>query len=50
MKKIYEAPEAEVICFVAEENLAFDEETSFLGWDVTDNQDGNWENWGKWFS
>lgn len=47
MKKIYEAPEAEVICFVAEENLAFD--TSFLGFDVTDNQDGDWDNWGKWF-
>jgi hypothetical protein len=49
MKKIYEAPEAEVIHFVAEENLAFDDNTSFLGFDVTDNQDGDWDNWGKWF-
>lgn len=49
MKKFYVAPEAEIVSFVAEENLAFDDNTSFLGWDVTDTQDGNWENWGKWF-
>jgi hypothetical protein len=50
MKETYIAPEAEVIQFVAEENLAFDDKTSFLGWDVTDTQDGDWNNWGKWFS
>ena len=50
MKEIYTAPEAEIIYFVAEENLAFDEKTSFLGWDVTDQGDGNWKNWDKWFN
>lgn len=49
MKELYVAPEAEIVRFVAEENLAFDDNTSFLGLDVTDAQDGNWENWGKWF-
>lgn len=49
MKELYVAPEVEVIYFVAEENLAFDKQTSFLGWDVTDTQDGSWDNWGKWF-
>ena len=48
MKELYEAPEAEIVQFIAEENLAFDK-TSFLGWDVTDNQDGDWNNWDKWF-
>ncbi len=48
MKELYEAPEAEIVQFVAEENLAFDK-TSFLGWDVSDNADGNWNNWDKWF-
>jgi hypothetical protein len=32
-----------------DELMAFDENTSFLGWDVTDQNDGNWNNWGKWF-
>lgn len=49
MKELYMAPEAEIICFVAEENLAFDEKTSFLGWDITDKSDGDWTNWDKWF-
>ena len=49
MKELYEAPEAEIVQFVAEENLAFGN-TSFLGWDVTDTQDGNWNNWDKWFN
>ena len=49
MKELYTAPEAEIIHFVAEENLAFDDKTSFLGWDVTDQGDGNWNNWDKWF-
>lgn len=49
MKELYEAPEAEIVQFVAEENLAFNK-TSFLGWDITDNGDGNWENWDKWFN
>lgn len=49
MKEQYVAPEVEAVHFVAEENLAFDN-TSFLGWDITDTQDGNWNNWDKWFS
>lgn len=49
MKELYVAPEAEIIQFVAEENLASGEQTSFLGWDVTDNSDGNWNNFDKWF-
>lgn len=49
MKKPYEAPEVEIVQFVAEENLASDK-TSFLGWDVADNADGNWANWDKWFN
>lgn len=49
MKEQYVSPEAEIIHFVAEENLAFDDTTSFVGWDVTDTQDGYWENWEKWF-
>lgn len=49
MKEIYVVPEAEIVLFVAEENLAFDK-TSFLGWDVTDQGDGNWNNWDKWFN
>lgn len=49
MKELYIAPEAEIVCFVAEENLALSA-TSFLGWDITDQGDGNWENWDKWFN
>ncbi len=49
MKAFYVAPEAEIVHFVAEENLAFDDQKSFLGWDITDTQDGNWKSWGKWF-
>jgi len=49
MRETYVAPEAEIVCFIAEENLAFNM-TSFLGWDVTDQGDGNWENWDKWFN
>lgn len=51
MKELYISPEAEVVCFVSEENLALDENgiTSFLGWDITDYTDGNWNNWEKWF-
>ena len=50
MKDSYMAPEAEIVLFVAEENLASNENTSFLGWDITDQGDGNWENWDKWFN
>ena len=50
MKEFYVAPEAEIIQFVAEENLAFGEQTSLLGWDVTDNSDGDWKDFDKWFS
>ena len=49
MKELYTAPEAEVVCCVAEEKLAFNNQDSFLGVDVTDNQDGNWNDWDKWF-
>ncbi len=50
MKDSYMAPEAEIVLFVAEENLASNESTSFLGWDITDQGDGNWANWDKWFN
>ena len=40
MKELYVEPKAEVIRFVAEENLASDGNTSFIGWDVTDSSDG----------
>lgn len=50
MKELYVAPEAEIVRFVAEENIALNEETSFLGWEVTGNKDGNWNNWNKWFN
>ena len=49
MKELYVAPEAEIVCFAAEERIAFNDNSSFLGFDVTDTQDGNWDNWGKWF-
>lgn len=49
MKELYVAPEAEIVSFVAEENLAFSV-TSFLGWDITDQGDGDWSNWEKWFN
>ena len=45
MKEHYVAPEVEVIRFVAQENLAFDDTTSFIGIDVTENQDGNANKW-----
>ncbi len=51
MKELYMAPEAEIIRFVAEEELAaglgvIDSNVSF---DVTDQKDGDWKNWDKWF-
>lgn len=53
MKELYISPEAEVVCFVSEENLALSLNengvTSFLGWDITDYTDGDWNNWEKWF-
>ena len=49
MKENYVTPEAEVIRFVSEENLANDEKASFIGWDITDKSDGDSTNWGKWF-
>lgn len=50
MKELYVAPEAEIVRFAAEEKLAFNDQDSFLGFDVTDQQDGNFDNWGQWFS
>ena len=50
MKELYVAPEAEIVRFVAEEKLAFNDQDSFLGFDVTDNQDGDWGGWDKWFN
>ncbi len=50
MRKLYIAPEAEIVRFAAEENLAADDgSVSFVGVDVTDQQDGYWDNWEKWF-
>ena len=51
MKELYMAPEAEIVRFAAEEALANDLATvSFVGIDVTNSQDGDWESWSKWFS
>lgn len=47
MRETYVAPEAEIVCFIAQEELA--NQTSFLGFDVTENQDGDWNGWDKWF-
>lgn len=49
MKELYTAPEAEIVYFVSEENLAFDDD-SFLGFDITGSEDGSWDNWDKWFN
>ena len=52
MKEFYVAPEAEVIRFVAEENIANENEVSVLDWNVENNADadgGNIDNYGKWF-
>jgi len=50
MKEMYMAPEAEIVRFVAEENMAASDNVSFLGFDVTDKQDGEWSSWDKWFN
>ena len=52
MKEFYVAPEAEIIRFVAEENIANTDPTSVLDWEVTDNQDGDLggTNYDKWFN
>lgn len=48
MKERYVAPEAEIVRFVAEEALA--SQVSFVGFDVTETQDGDWSGWNQWFS
>ena len=48
MKERYVAPEAEIVRFAAEEALA--NQLSFVGYDVTNQQDGDWSSWDKWFS
>ena len=48
MKEMYIAPEVEIVCFAAEEALA--NQLSFLGYDVTNQQDGDWSGWDQWFS
>ena len=50
MREVYIAPEAEVIRFVAEENIANTEPTSVLDWAVSndENKDGI-INADKWF-
>jgi len=51
MKELYMAPEAEITCFAAEEALANNEaQVSFVGFDVTQKQDGEWNDWDKWFN
>lgn len=47
MKELYVAPGAEIIHFVAEETLA--NQDSFVGINVREEQDGEWETWNKWF-
>lgn len=52
MKEFYVAPEAEVIRFIAEENIAnTTDPTSVLDWLIEENQDGNvgTDNYNKWF-
>jgi len=49
MKELYVAPEAEIVRFAAEEKLAFNDQDSFLGFDVSDSQDGDWTGWEQWF-
>ena len=49
MKELYVAPEAEIVRFVAEEDLATGT-VSFLGFDVTNQQDGDWNGWDQWFT
>lgn len=49
MKEIYVAPEAEIARFAAEERIALNDNDSFLGFDVTEKQDGDWDGWNQWF-
>lgn len=48
MREVYIAPEAEIVRFAAEEALA--NQVSFMGFDVTDKQDGDWNGWDQWFN
>ena len=48
MREVYVAPEAEIVRFAAEEALA--NQVSFMGFDVTNKQDGDWNGWEQWFS
>lgn len=48
MKELYVAPEAEVVRFVALENIADTNPTSVLDWEITDNKDGVID-YDKWF-
>ena len=54
MKEFYVAPDAEIIRFVAEENIADTDPTSVLDWNVSDNKDGSFSNnvdsYDKWFN
>ncbi len=51
MKELYVAPEAEIVRFVAEENLAEGFGlVSYVGFDVTDKKDGEWNSWESWFT
>ena len=47
MREVYVAPEAEIVRFAAEEALA--NQVSFMGFDVTNKQDGDWNGWEQWF-
>ncbi len=50
MKEFYVAPEAEIVRFVAEENIANTDSTSVLDWDIKNDQDGDFSaNYDKWF-
>ena len=49
MKERYMAPEAEIIRFVAEEELAAGSLASNVSFDVLDQADGDWKSWEKWF-
>lgn len=50
MKELYVAPEAEIVRFVAQENIADDQPSSILdGWGVDNKEDGV-INADKWFN
>ena len=50
MKEVYVAPEAEIIRFAAEENIATTNPTSVLDFEIGNNADGGVIDYDKWFN